>query len=211
MERAAEREAGRRHSLRRAVRLEAAVMADTWDGTVPLLATNLSDDGLWLESDLPLDIGTEVLVSIAPPRWPVNESLTVLAEVTRVGMFRRRRERRMSGMGLRFIDLPHDAADLLAVALRGLPPPLPKPSARTSVIDRARPSLDEGALPQVVLADGSRFVFRAQAPLLTAGRGPETIARAYTPVVPLTSTMSAIFDRTRTRARTRVGAWRVAS
>ncbi|HEX2677456.1 MAG TPA: PilZ domain-containing protein [Polyangiales bacterium] len=187
----------RRKSLRRAVRLEADVLADLWDGPVPFVATNLSPDGLFLESDLPLEIGSELIVSFVPPRWQTSEPVTALAEVARVGLFRRRRERRMSGMGLRFLELENCESDLLAEALRGLPPPLPKRSDRHTTIELVRPSLDEGAFPQVVLADGSRFTFRAEGALLTAGRGPEPmLPRNYAPVVPLSSTMSAILRRT---------------
>lgn len=189
------REAGRRRSVRRAVRVETDVVADTWDGAVPLLATDLSDHGLWLESELPLEIGSEVVVSLLPPRWPTREPLTALAEVTRVGMYRRRRERRSSGMGLRFVDLPHDDAELLAEVLRGLPPPLPALAPRGRAVELVRPSIDEGRLPQIVLADGSRFVLRAEGSLLTAGRGPDEHVRSYAPVVPITSTMSAILGR----------------
>jgi hypothetical protein len=196
METAFQTAPGRRQSLRRAVRLSAEVAADEWDGTVPFVATNLSPDGLWLESDLSLDVGSEVIVSFVPPRSPTNVPVTALAAVTRVGMYRRRRERQLSGMGLRFLELDHDHGDLLTELLRGLPPPLPQRSTRKSTIELVRPSLDEGPLPQVVLADGTRFVFRAESELLTAGRGPAPIIeRTYAPVLPLTATMSAIFDR----------------
>ncbi len=185
----------RRRSLRRSVRVEADVEADLWDGAVPFVATDLSEHGLWLESDLPLEIGAELIVSFLPPRWPSQTPVTALAEVTRVGMFRRRREPRASGMGLRFLDIEHEHRDLLAEALRGLPPLLP--ASRKRVIELDRPSIEEGPLPHLVLADGSRFTFRAEAPLLTAGRGlaPAATVPAYAPVIAFSSPMSAILQR----------------
>jgi hypothetical protein len=201
---ALEQSKSRRGELRRAVRVEADVVSDCWDGSVPFVATNLSPDGLWLDSDLPLDVGEEVLVSLRPPHWGHEEPLTALAQVARVGLFRRRRERRVSGMGLRFVDMEQLHAELLQHVLRGLPPPLPKRSQRSPLLEVERPSIEEMAgLPPIVLADGTRFTLRAEGALLTAGRGPlvcygpaET-QRAYPRLArPLPSSpMSAILDR----------------
>jgi hypothetical protein len=105
-------------------------------------------------------------------------------------------------MGLRFVGLAYGDADFLGMALRGLPPPLPKRDPRSRVIEIERPSIDEHfGLPDVVLADGRRFVFRAAGELLTAGRGPiPVIAPVIAPrplatVHRLSSPMSAILDR----------------
>jgi hypothetical protein len=197
-----EQSKSRRGSVRRAVSVEAAVASDYWDGSIPLLATDLSPEGLWLESDLPLDVGEEVLVTLRPPRWTEEQPLIAIAEVARVGLFRRQRERRASGMGLRFVELERAHAELLRATLRGLPPPLPKRSRSTTTIEIERPSIEEVfGFPPIVLADGTSFSLRAEGALLTAGRGPLVIdehtysdeARSAA-VLRINSPMSAIFD-----------------
>lgn len=205
----------RRRSLRRAVRVETDVVSDLWDGPVPLLATDLSLHGLWLESELPLEPGAELLVTLVPPRWQGDEPFVALAEVARVGLFRRQREARPSGMGLTFLDFERTHEQKLRAALRGLPPPLPKrnvvrpPALPTrDVVDLAallvapHPSIEEvGRLPQLTLADGSTFTLRAEGALLTAGRGRYVPAAHSVPeprraaVARLCSPMSAIFER----------------
>ena len=196
----------RRRSLRRAVRIETDVLSDGWDQAVSLLATDLSPEGLWLESDLPLEVGEEVVVSLRPPRWMADKPFRALAQVARVGLFRRKSEHRRSGMGLRFVQLDSPEADFLNLALRGLPPPLPTRGTRRAVIELQRPSSDESfGLPELELPDGRRFVFRAESALLTAGRGPmltnEVTVRRLATVHKLSSPMSAIFDRAATRTR----------
>jgi PilZ domain len=194
----------RRRSLRRAVSLEASLLSDGWDGSVPFTATNLSPEGLWLETDLPLDLGEEVVVSFRPPTWSAEQPMRALARVTRVGLYRRKREHRRSGMGLRFVALDPIESAFLRSSLRGLPPPLPVRDARRAVIEIERPSLDDSfGAPDLTLADGRRFVFRAEGALLTAGRGPapEIAPQPMATVHRLSAPMSAIFDRAAMRTR----------
>ncbi len=216
----------RRRSLRRAVRLEADVASDLWDGSVPLLATNVSMHGLWLESELPLDAGAQLLVSLVPPRWQGAEPFVALAEVARVGLFRRQREQRSSGMGLTFIDFERLHEQQLREALRGLPPPLPvrntvrpPPLPQRVVLGQgvvlapSHPSVEEiGRLPQLTLDNGQTFTLRAEAELLTAGRGIALAARGLVSTEPpvarvlrLSSPMTAILDRAEPRALRAIG------
>lgn len=116
----------RRRSLRRAVRVEVEVGSECWDGTVPLIATDVSLHGLWLESDLPLETGSELWISFVPPHWPCSKPFQVRARVERVGLMRRGADRGRSGMGLAFLGLGADQVALLTRALHGLPPPLPR-------------------------------------------------------------------------------------
>jgi hypothetical protein len=171
-----------RRSLRRSVRLETDVMSELWDGAVPLLATDLSLQGLWLESDLPLHVGSELAVSFVPPRWPHAAPFCARARVARVALARRRLD--ASGPGL---DVRAEQAARLAEALRGVPPPLPRLLATRSRVRRA-------TLTELELEDGRLLAFRAEAPLLTAARG-----QRLTPWPP-GSPMSAILDACR-RAR----------
>jgi hypothetical protein len=187
-----------RRSMRRALRLETAVMSDAWEGSVPLLATDVSAHGLWLESDLALGVGDELLVSFIPPYWSHSAPFQARARVARVALQRRRSDRGGSGMGVSFVDLREDQSERLSDALRGLPPPLP----RRAPVTRGRVGLGDATL---VLADGAWFTLRAEGPLLTAGRGP-LLASPLWPKVgsPMTSIL-------RTRRELRSLVWDVPS
>ena len=166
----------RRSALRRAVHLEAHVLCDAWDGPVEHLATNLSEQGIWLSSQLPLEVGEEVLLTLMPPRWRGSAPLTTLGKVARVGLNRRRRDRHQAGMGIRFVDLGDDQSGLLRRALQGLPPPLPKLTA----------SLPAGVEGSHVDPAELELSFTAEAPLLTAGGRPELrLRRVRAAVAPL--------------------------
>lgn len=119
-----------RRSLRRAVRVEVEVSSELWDGTVPLVATDLSLHGLWLESDLPLQAGSELWISLLPPHWPCSTPFQARARVERAGMLRRGTDRGRAGMGVSFLALNADQVAHLTRALHGLPPPLPQPARR---------------------------------------------------------------------------------
>jgi len=161
----------RRRALRRAVAIECAVLSMDWTDVAALVAADLSPLGMWLDSDLPLEAGSEVLVRFTPPRWPVwGAPVTVLAEVVRVGLPRRRADCGSAGMGLRFLDLDPQHAARMALCLRGMPPMLP--SVRAQRAERSE--------EQVVLGDGTRFELRAEAPLLSIGRSPEPATDAGT-------------------------------
>jgi len=169
----------KRRSLRRAVSVECEMESDLWDGQVPFRVTDLSDEGLWLRTGLPIECGEQVMVSFAPPRWPRSEPLVALAAVVRVAMPRRREDHEHSGMGLRLIDLSPDERQLLRGVLRGLPPPL----KREPVQDASSLVLEAEALSrpmtyilsresQFTTAEGLDVTFVADAPLLTGGRAP---------------------------------------
>ncbi|MFI5307214.1 MAG: hypothetical protein ACHQ53_07680 [Polyangiales bacterium] len=149
-------QSSRRCAVRRAVRVECAVTSDLWDESVPLLATNLSPFGLWIDAGLALDVGEEVLVRFSPPGWPSwGWPVTALARVERVSLARRRNDHPVAGMGLSFIDLDAEERDRMAAALRGMPPPFPRP----------RPADDA-----VLIVDGIRFELCAEGELLGGGR-----------------------------------------
>jgi hypothetical protein len=170
----------KRRSLRRAVSIDCEIESDLWEGHAPFRATDISDDGLWLRTGLPLECGEQLLVSFAPPRWPKQRPLVAMASVVRVGLPRRRSDAAESGMALQFFDLEPDEQQLLRVALRGLPPPL-----RFDDVEDAEASLvpdDQATLrpmsyilsrePRFVMSDGTEITMTAEAPLLTGGRPP---------------------------------------
>ena len=78
-----------RRSVRFAVDLQCEVASDAWQGTVPLRLTNLSLDGAFVETDLPLHIGSELVLVFNPDG---EHDLRILAEVRRVELRRRRAE-----------------------------------------------------------------------------------------------------------------------
>lgn len=181
--------ASRRRSLRRAVHLETEILSDSWDDEISLLATNLSCDGVWVQTSLPLDPGDEVVVSLRPPRWSRPRPLVTLARVARVGLHRRRGDMDGTGMGLSFVDIDRPDARALFEHLRGLPPPLPGAQSGAfplSLRERSEPAVEP--LPGLALRDGTLLTFRGDGALLTGGRalpvshvGREGLA----PVVPL--------------------------
>lgn len=119
----------RRGAVRRAVSLQCQVLADDWDEPVPYDVRDLSPDGMFLDTTLPLEPGTEMLVSVQPDRWPGEGPVVARAVVRRVELRRRRAEGRTAGMGVAFVDLPEDDMETLDTCLRGLPPPLPRGDA----------------------------------------------------------------------------------
>lgn len=178
--------ASRRRSLRRAVELECQVLSDLWDGQAPFLATNLSPEGLWLQTPLPLEQGEELLLTLSPPRWSEREPLVALAQVARVAMFRRRNEPQGAGMGLSFIDIDGGQQGALESCLRGLPPPLPSRTRAARVLAQTAalsPPVDDEQL--LVLDDGTSFVLSAEGELLTAQRPTRVQVAVSVQITPL--------------------------
>src|SRR5689334_22436395 len=119
----------RRRSVRRAVQLDCNLESECWDGIVVLPATDLSNEGLFVETPYALEEGEEVVVSFPLPGDGEPGRIWAIAEVARVGMWRRRGEAQASGMGLAFTYFSTDDRVRLDAALRGLPPPLPTGAA----------------------------------------------------------------------------------
>jgi hypothetical protein len=112
-----------RRSLRRSVFVGCDVLSDLWDEPISHRATDLSPDGLFVESQLPLEPGMDVAVSFAPPG---REREVLAVGVVRRAVLRRRRSDRVpSGMGIAFTHLSDAARETIAASLVGMPPPLP--------------------------------------------------------------------------------------
>ena len=103
-----------RVTTRRSVELKCAVLAESWGTPMSFNATDLSEYGLWLEAELPLQIGTEVAVVFTPPQ--ASEPIYVAGEVRRV------RDDRESGMGIVFAGLRPEDRRMLTASLQGLLP-----------------------------------------------------------------------------------------
>lgn len=140
----------RRRSVRRAVNLECNLESESWDGIVVLSATDLSNEGLWLESPYTLDEGQEVVVSFELPGDGEPGRVWAIAEVARVGLWRRRGDdARSPGMGLAFTYFSEDDRSRLRHALAGLPPPLPTCAPARAVSPPPLPKRENGTPPSL--------------------------------------------------------------
>jgi hypothetical protein len=115
----------KRRSLRRAVGLECALQSDLWDGLVSLAVSNVSNEGVWIDTPYTLEPGEELVLSFLPPGARQGEEVWAVAEVARVGLWRRRLDPWPAGMGLTFRYLSHVDRRFLARSLVGYPPRLP--------------------------------------------------------------------------------------
>lgn len=142
------------------MQMECAVLGDGWDRSVGLLATDVSPRGLWLASDLVMEAGQELVLTFRPPRWPDwGAPITALAKVVRAGLARRQADGGRAGMGLLFEDIDSEHVSRMSELMRGLPPPLPRAIRQPLLQDE-----------ELELDDGTRLIFCAEAPLLTATR-----------------------------------------
>lgn len=117
---------GKRRSLRRAVALECTLQSELWDEELQLPASNLSTDGIWIETPVTLDPGAELIVSFTPPGLPDHQVVWAAAKVVRVAPAGADEELAQSpGMGLKFTYCSDDHRHTLARSLLGRPPRLP--------------------------------------------------------------------------------------
>lgn len=145
-------QARNRRSLRRALTVDCRLESDSWEGEIILPATDISNEGLWVETPCVLARGEELVVSFALPNAPA-ERVWAIAEVARVGMWRRRQDPYPPGMGLVFTYCSDEDKSRLSASLRGRPPrlppvrrPPPLPLPRASVVeDDEVPAVLQGA------------------------------------------------------------------
>jgi hypothetical protein len=143
----------RRRSLRRAFSVDCSLECDYWEGPVVLQATDVSDEGLWLETPYALQQGEEIVVSFPVPGAPDAERIWAIAEVARVGMWRRRDDGLPPGMGLVFTYCSQEDLNRLSDSLYGRPPHLPvEVRARTGALPPPTP-LRRVEEPELTLGD----------------------------------------------------------
>jgi hypothetical protein len=118
--------AGRRSAVRRSLTLTVQVMSDFWEGPAPHVARDLSEKGVWLDTELPLDVGEKVVLSLTPPGLAFP--LYLYGRVTRVRLARRSSDEFTSGMGIELERVSGWDARMIERALAGLPLPQPGPS-----------------------------------------------------------------------------------
>ncbi len=112
----AKREA--RRVVRRLVDLDCAVYSELWGEAISHQVTDVSEEGLWIQTDLLLEIGTQVTLTFYPPDW--EEPLYVAGRVQRVELQRRPGDRSAVGMGIEFEALRIDERRRLTQSMRCL-------------------------------------------------------------------------------------------
>ena len=107
-----------RRTVRRLVDLECEVYSEFWGEAVTHQVTDVSEEGLWIQTDLLLEIGTEVTLTFYPPDW--EEPLYVAGRVQRVEFRRRPGDQSAIGMGIAFEALRTDERRRLTQSMRCL-------------------------------------------------------------------------------------------
>ena len=111
----AKREA--RRAVRRLVDLECEVYSELWGEPIAHRVTDVSEDGLWIQTELLLEIGSRVTLTFYPPDW--EEPLYVAGCVQRVELQRRTGDGSAIGMGIAFEALRRDERRRLTRSMRG--------------------------------------------------------------------------------------------
>jgi len=112
----AKREA--RRTVRRLVDLECAVYSELWGEAISHRVTDVSEEGLWIHTDLLLEIGTNVTLTFYPPDW--EDPLYVAGRIQRVELRRRSGDEVAVGMGVQFEALRTDERRRLTRSMRCL-------------------------------------------------------------------------------------------
>jgi hypothetical protein len=107
-----------RRAVRRLVNLECQVYCELWGEPIPHRVTDVSEDGLWIQTDLLLEMGTEVTLTFYPPDW--DAPLHVAGTVQRVLMRSRADAGGPVGMGIGFEALRTDERRRLTQSMRCL-------------------------------------------------------------------------------------------
>ena len=116
------RQFGAKHEARGAVRrlvdFPCGVFSDVWGEVIEHRVTDVSEGGLWIETDLLLEVGSEVTLTFYPPDW--DEPLCVAGRVQRVELERSGSGETSVGMGIAFEALRGDERRQLTQSMRCL-------------------------------------------------------------------------------------------
>jgi hypothetical protein len=100
------------------VDLECELYCELWVEAITYRVTDVSEDGLWIQTDLLLEVGTEVTLTFVPPDW--DEPLCVAGRVERVELGPRSSGQGLVGMGIGFEALRNDERRRLTHSMRCL-------------------------------------------------------------------------------------------
>jgi hypothetical protein len=153
----------KRTATRRAVRLKCQVMSDVWEGPAPHVIRDLSSRGVFLDSDLPLEVGEKVVVAVTPPG--VAFPLYLYGRVRRVRFARRSTDGFSTGMGIEFERISGWDARTLERALVCLPEPAPMPRYGKPRVSAERRSRADAALGKILGAIRLRKAVKADEPV----------------------------------------------
>lgn len=162
----------RRRNVRRAVAFDCAVQSELWDDVVHLPASNLSEEGIWIETPLALDPGEPLIVSFVPPG--ADEKVWAAAEVVR----RSRRRERAQGIAVAFTYCSEPHRAVLAQSLYGQPPRLPnrptppplpvRPLPAIKIVSEPLPEITHGPAPSEAIE--ARVIGIEHRPMSELGR-----------------------------------------
>ncbi len=124
-----------RVALRRRVRIPCQVVEEDGFSLLASQCLDLSVRGMGVRARSTVPIGTDVLVSFRIPNSPLF--CDVPARVSRI-VWGRRREDHDVGLGLEFGELDATTRAVLAVRLRGIPPPAPTRPLRVDYAESVR-------------------------------------------------------------------------
>jgi len=107
-----------RRAVRRLVDLECEVYSELWGEAISHRAVEVSESGLWIQTELLLEVGSEVTLTFYPPDW--EEPLCVGGRVRRVELRSRPGDTNAVGMGIAFETLRNDERRRLTHSMRCL-------------------------------------------------------------------------------------------
>ena len=113
----------KRYEIRKAKKTDMELISSYWDDTVSLMATDISPEGAFVATDLPLEQGEHVVISFKLD--DPEKEYVIFAEVTRVCLNRRTTDKGLSGMGLKFLDAKPFERLSIREFVRKVPPPVP--------------------------------------------------------------------------------------
>lgn len=114
----------KRFELRRSIGIPMEIITSLWDEPIDLVASDLSPRGAYIETELMPEYGEHLVCSFTLPGL---EECCFFGEVSRVNLFRRKRESGRPGFGVNFLDPSPMQRLRIRHSLRGLPPPVPSP------------------------------------------------------------------------------------
>jgi hypothetical protein len=164
----------RRRSLRRHVGVMCSIASQLWDGTVEFAASDVSHEGLWIDTPYPLELGDEVVLSFVPPGASYHDDVWAIAEVARVGLWDTNRVPWEAGMALSFTYFSALDRRFLEQSLQGRPPRLPRKRALAPLthqpppLPQREPAFDARRKSEFVSARESRLVSSRESMLVSA-------------------------------------------